>query len=370
MIGAASKPNVTLSRPRGDLRQALHAPNTEHATWRVTIKPITEAPFTPTSTSPSSVSAQSERNKLGNYHCWNRVYDAFMGRWTTPDPTASPWRNHWDYCANNPPTTSDNSGLDPFVSPTGHPVGSPQDILERNRRIVAETKRAEAAGGVFFEFVFPPFNPTPDAGICGNFNFKVKWGLHNKQNASGWLVQEIDTTTHIVDCDGAVVMDQKLHYWEAWPVKDGNVYAGAAHFNEIQAGTRAGFDNFWNSRSYPGTRGKRASAGWAKFMEETDKLKPKTWGTSIKGAGGLNATNDSRKVPGWSRDGARTHRLSVEWECCCAPWTRSISAGTDNDWEQFEQSAWLGFEAVTGTSSAEGAKCTSGTEAGVTKSSK
>ncbi len=32
-------------------------------------------------------------NKLGQYYCWNRLYDVNLGRWTTPDPVASPWWN-------------------------------------------------------------------------------------------------------------------------------------------------------------------------------------------------------------------------------------------------------------------------------------
>ena len=36
---------------------------------------------------------QSGSNKLGNYHCWNRVYDVHVARWTTPDPTGGPASN-------------------------------------------------------------------------------------------------------------------------------------------------------------------------------------------------------------------------------------------------------------------------------------
>ncbi|MBK9974915.1 MAG: hypothetical protein IPP14_09095 [Planctomycetes bacterium] len=34
--------------------------------------------------------AQAGIGKLGSYLCWNRIYDVFTGRWTTPDPAATP----------------------------------------------------------------------------------------------------------------------------------------------------------------------------------------------------------------------------------------------------------------------------------------
>ncbi|MBK8205161.1 MAG: hypothetical protein IPK87_00075 [Planctomycetes bacterium] len=57
--------------------------------------------------------AQSGTNKVGSYHCWNRVYEPATGRWTTPDPAASPSTSLWDYVASNPTTGADSSGLEP-----------------------------------------------------------------------------------------------------------------------------------------------------------------------------------------------------------------------------------------------------------------
>lgn len=50
-------------------------------------------------------------NALGQYHCWNREYDVLMGRWTTPDPAASPDFNLSDYALCSPLILSDSSGL-------------------------------------------------------------------------------------------------------------------------------------------------------------------------------------------------------------------------------------------------------------------
>ena len=55
--------------------------------------------------------------KLGQYHCWNRVYDIQTGRWTTPDPAASPWSNLQGYVGSNPVSRTDPSGLQVFTGP-------------------------------------------------------------------------------------------------------------------------------------------------------------------------------------------------------------------------------------------------------------
>ena len=57
--------------------------------------------------------SQSGINKLGQYHCWNRTYDVSTGRWTTPDPAATPWWNLFDYADGQVGTMSDPTGLFP-----------------------------------------------------------------------------------------------------------------------------------------------------------------------------------------------------------------------------------------------------------------
>ena len=54
---------------------------------------------------------------LGQYSCWNRVYDVLTARWTTPDPAASPWTNLNGYVG-NPIQQRDPTGLEPAESPT------------------------------------------------------------------------------------------------------------------------------------------------------------------------------------------------------------------------------------------------------------
>ncbi len=57
--------------------------------------------------------AATGTNRLGQYYCWNRTYDVNLGRWTMPDPVASPWWN-LAFCS-RPLQASDPTGLDEFV---------------------------------------------------------------------------------------------------------------------------------------------------------------------------------------------------------------------------------------------------------------
>ena len=54
---------------------------------------------------------QTGSNQAGWYYAWNRIYDINTGRFTTPDPAASPWSNLQDYVGGNPISRSDPSGL-------------------------------------------------------------------------------------------------------------------------------------------------------------------------------------------------------------------------------------------------------------------
>lgn len=56
-------------------------------------------------------------NSLGQYHCWNRVYDVLMGRWTTTDPAQNPLWNLYEYTLGAPLIASDPRGL--FITDAG-----------------------------------------------------------------------------------------------------------------------------------------------------------------------------------------------------------------------------------------------------------
>ncbi len=53
----------------------------------------------------------SPQANTGWYYCWNRMYDPQLGRFTSPDPAATPWNNLSEYANGNPVASSDASGL-------------------------------------------------------------------------------------------------------------------------------------------------------------------------------------------------------------------------------------------------------------------
>lgn len=54
---------------------------------------------------------RGQQNKLGNYHCNNRVYSIGAGRWLSPDQAARPFWNRFEYAAARPVQFVDPSGL-------------------------------------------------------------------------------------------------------------------------------------------------------------------------------------------------------------------------------------------------------------------
>lgn len=59
----------------------------------------------------TTVGAQAGTNKLGNYHCNNRVYSIQAGRWLSPDQAARPGWNLNCYAFGNPIVRTDPTGL-------------------------------------------------------------------------------------------------------------------------------------------------------------------------------------------------------------------------------------------------------------------
>lgn len=59
---------------------------------------------------PRRTTAPSEQYIMGQYHCWNRYDDPATGRWTTPDPVATPFSNLFDYAGNEPTRRRDPKG--------------------------------------------------------------------------------------------------------------------------------------------------------------------------------------------------------------------------------------------------------------------
>lgn len=113
MIEAPVQPDVTLSRRNRVAREAAEPAACQAAEWRVACQASIQAHPLTTAASAAASRRPTQGNKLGNYHCWNRLYDIQTGRWTTPDPIASPVTNLLDYTSCNPHRRADPTGLKP-----------------------------------------------------------------------------------------------------------------------------------------------------------------------------------------------------------------------------------------------------------------
>ncbi len=68
---------------------------------------------------PLEHSATRLLNKLGNYHCNNRVYSISHGRWLSPDQAANPAYNLFDYVYTSPLFATDPLGLNSISDTIG-----------------------------------------------------------------------------------------------------------------------------------------------------------------------------------------------------------------------------------------------------------
>ncbi len=87
-----------------------------------------ETPLTgfnkPTTTNPEAgfVDGIASWNTTGSYYVWNRNYDPYLGRFTTPDPARSPDFNLQSYALNDPINFFDPEGLVPQSEKTAKEI--------------------------------------------------------------------------------------------------------------------------------------------------------------------------------------------------------------------------------------------------------
>lgn len=112
MIEAPAQPDVTLSRSVSVCSRPLSANSPQPEQWRAAAKqPVQAHPRTITSTTVTTPTP-AQPDYLGHYHCNNRVYNIHQGRWTSTDPSSSPWTNVLSYTHGNHLKYTDPTGLD------------------------------------------------------------------------------------------------------------------------------------------------------------------------------------------------------------------------------------------------------------------
>ncbi len=144
---------------------------------------------------------------------------------------------------------------------------------------------------------------------CGGYSAQFEFRLQNSPWPDGYIVQEIELTDNIKDCNGKVVRVVSQHFWEAWPIA-GSVGPVMATVTDSSGAPEK-----------PGTNGDGKAKGTIRFFPRSVATDVATWRPGgHPGSGSLPSTttpptwwNLPQTEPGSSRE------VSWEWKCCC-PW--------------------------------------------------
>ncbi|MBZ0136119.1 MAG: hypothetical protein K8I27_07090 [Planctomycetes bacterium] len=141
--------------------------------------------------------AKVEGNELGSYYCYNRTYDINLGRWTSPDPAASPWSNLLDYALSQPLARTDPVGCQ-SVGPTG--VGTPGGG-SGGPGIYIEYK--DAKGNIIRIHLAPTFGPPekgnlPSLGGAGRLEILTKGGNNCITDGLGMVAKVVFLPVYLI----------------------------------------------------------------------------------------------------------------------------------------------------------------------------
>jgi RHS repeat-associated protein len=266
--------------------------------WRVAYTAPTQGhPAIPIATTACSNSL-TQQHKLGQYHCWNRELDLQTGRWTTPDPAASPWANLQSYAENDPTCTSDPVGL------------QPADDLDELR---AESKRKRGANGLYMKWKTKP----TATGPCGGSKMEIEWQLDTQED--GWIVQYVFRQIDTYYCNNSQKDYRTQSYWEAWRVVGGVIYKGYV------TGGVGSLDQFTLDDAY-NSRGTYSILGYAKFIANINYVRDYFKGNPVRNAGILPSSD--KHPEGFKNLVGRRHEMDVTWDCCCHPWKPTEVTGS------------------------------------------
>ncbi|MBK8205155.1 MAG: hypothetical protein IPK87_00045 [Planctomycetes bacterium] len=267
----------------------------------------------PAGQDPGTYGAQSGGNKVGSYHCWNRVYDPQTGRWTTPDPAQTPVQNLLVYVWSSPLGLSDVSGLEPSkpseLEVEKHKQGideanSPGQAAMKEEEVMEAKARKDAANGLKFRL---PFTPKLNRERCGTAaSWEGTWSEPLPGEKTGAVVQKVRFTCYVYKCDGTRVKtpyDDGYEYWESFPVEKGWFKGSDKGIDKLglNTGTTGG----------PGTYGTCYVEGWSTFRG--GKQTPDGFAKNeVSEAAGLAAT---KVKPSWWKNGIYK-RMTLSWHCC------------------------------------------------------
>lgn len=166
---------------------------------------------------------------------------------------------------------------------------------------------------------------------CGDYTYKVKWGIPaSEAAASGWIVQKVNKTVEVTDCDDKPVTPSAADdpagypFWEAWEFTPGqHVWVGPASAGGPHSG-----DTFGGSGYGPGTKGKKTITGEIKAIVGFT-LPAGMAPRHIAPAWDLPYTRTEPPQFASTLPGA-AHTLTSAWNCCPSGTVTSRTTVTTN----------------------------------------
>lgn len=189
---------VSLRKPllNSNTRNGAKVPRGCEASWE---RLETATPAT-TPALPVEHSATRLLNKLGNYHCTNRVYSIQAGRSLSPDQAANPAYNLFDYVGGAPLGRTDGTGLyywDP--GPTGIRIDGPSNM----------------AGDGSATGTWDPSSKYTMFKNGEGFGFAIKFHVHPDWYAKGYrFTQVVYIRTRFWCCCDDKVRERREYYIE------------------------------------------------------------------------------------------------------------------------------------------------------------
>jgi RHS repeat-associated protein len=147
----------------------------------------------------------------------------------------------------------------------------------------------------------------PTAGNCGKFDWKIRWRLEGAdQNTNGYVVQKVEFKSEVipcsVNCELPPSTSGEIIFWEAWQVRNGQVYNVDNSQGSDLFAVQTGFDKFL---------GQHIVEGHAKFI--ADYTEPAKWKpTTFSGRVPSTITQPS----GWSDGGTLDRTITSTFDCC------------------------------------------------------
>lgn len=152
---------------------------------------------------------------------------------------------------------------------------------------------------------------------CGGVQWTASFELTNPPSADGWIVQEVDWSEDVVNCDDTPYGSASGQYWEAWWVPKDHTYPATRQVYGVD------FDDVLAHPRRPDTRGTYTMSGLTKFYEGLEL--PADFVFANPDTAAQLARSTTSKPSFWSSDAATIRSFTIIWDCCVRPPSHTLT---------------------------------------------